>query len=83
MKLEELLEFTKRRPKRCDNTATIVWQFAVGILTLQGGANALSGTEKLHGTVRNVVIGGPFFVSFCFSVMLLRQAFERKGFSRR
>jgi hypothetical protein len=65
------------------HTATIVWQFAVAMLTLQGVAIALSGTEKLHSNVGNVVIGGAFFVSFCFSVMFLRQAFERKAFSRR
>jgi hypothetical protein len=83
MKLEELLEIHKTLGEEMRHTATVIWQFAVAILTLQGGAIALSGTEKLYGTVGNVVVGGAFFVSFWFSVMLLRQAVERAGFIKR
>jgi hypothetical protein len=83
MDLEKLLDIHKTLGEEMRHTATVVWQFAIAILTLQGGAIALSGADKLHGTVGNVVIGGAFFVSFWLSLMLLRQACERKGFRKR
>ena len=78
MKLEELLEIHKTLGEEMPHTATVIWQFAVAILTLLCSAIALSGTEKPHGTVGNVVIGGTFFVSIWLSLMLLRQALSNE-----
>jgi len=77
------LEIHKLLSEELRHTATVVWQFAVAIVTLQGGAVALSAQSGFQGLLGNCVIATAFFLSACFSLMLLRQAYERRGFRDR
>ncbi len=65
------------------HTATVIWQFSIAIVTLQGGAVGLSGQSAFNSTLGKAVLAGSFFLSLCFSLMLVRQARERSGFVRR
>jgi len=80
---KDLIELHKLTTEELRHTATIIWQFAIAIVTLQGGALGLG----LHagfttGAGRGIVITG-FLLSWLFSVMLVRQAVERRGFVER
>lgn len=77
------LEIHKLVSEELRHTATTVWQFSIAIVTLQGGAIGLSGQEKFDATLGKWVLTAAFFLSICFSLMLVRQARERSGFVRR
>jgi hypothetical protein len=83
LELKDLLEIHKTLGEEMRHTATVMWQFSVAILTLQGGAIALSGTDNFQSVLGKVVIVAAFVLSVAFSVMLLRQAFERSCFAKR
>lgn len=80
---ERLLEIHGIISQELRHTATIVWQFSIAIITLQGTAIGLSGQDKFSATHGKWVLTAAFFVSICFSLMLVRQARERGGFVRR
>jgi hypothetical protein len=79
-----LLEIHKMHSEELRHTSTVVWQFAIAIVTLQGGAVALSAQDGFQTSLvgRCVLLTG-FLLSLCFSVMLLRQAKDRLGFRKR
>jgi len=81
--MAEYLEIHKLLSAELRHTATVIWQFAIAIVTLQGGAVALSNHNGFQGLLGNCVIATAFFLSACFSLMLLRQAYERRGFRDR
>src|SRR5438477_12619338 len=74
----DLLELHKLTTEDLRHTATIIWQFAIAIVTLEGGAVGLA----LHAgfdTVAGIVIAAAGLALSClFSIMLVRQAAERK-----
>ena len=83
-RFQKLLEMHKTLSEEMRHTATVVWQFAVAIVTLQGGAIAASGTEGFKDRpLGKLVIVAAFFVSLWFSFMLYRQAHDRRGFRNR
>ena len=83
MDLEDLLEIHKTLAEEMRHTSTVVWQFSVAIVTLQGGAIAASATSGFHNPVGIKVVAVAFFLSVCFSLMLSRQTHERRGFRNR
>jgi hypothetical protein len=81
---QKLLEIHKTLSEEMRHTATTVWQFAVAIVTLQGGAIVAGGTENFKDSLLGkLVIVIAFFVSLWFSFMLYRQAHDRRGFRDR
>lgn len=80
---KDRLEIHKLLSEELRHTATVIWQFSIAIVTLQGGAVALSTKTGFETVLGKCVIETGFFLSVCFSVMLLRQAYERGGFIRR
>ena len=81
---QKLLEMHKTLSEEMRHTATVVWQFAVAIVTLQGGAIVAGGTEGFKDSpLGKLVIVTAFFVSLWFSFMLYRQAHDRRGFRNR
>ena len=84
LQLKDLLEIHKTLSEEMRHTATTVWQFAVAIVTLQGGAIAVTGAKGFEeGFLGKIVIVTAFFVSVWFSIMLYRQAHDRTGFRDR
>ena len=77
--MADRLEIYKLLSEELRHTATVVWQFAIAIVTLQGGAVALSAQNGFQSVLGKCVIATAFFLSACFSLMLLRQAYERRG----
>lgn len=78
-----LLEIHKTTSEELRHTATTIWQFSIAIVTLQGGAVALSGNKDFNSDLGKWVLAVGFLLSVCFSVMLVRQARERSGFVKR
>jgi hypothetical protein len=79
----ELLEIHKICSEELRHTATIIWQFAISIVTLQGGAVALSAKPEFQTALGKSILAVGLFLAICFSVMLVRQATERRGFRDR
>lgn len=77
------LDIHKALSEELRHTSTVVWQFAIAIVTLQGGAVGLSGQRGFDSALGKCVLAAGFLLSVCFSLMLLRQAQERKGFVSR
>jgi hypothetical protein len=65
------------------HTSTVIWQFSIAIVTLQGGVVALSAQSGFQGIIGKCVLATGFLLSVCFSIMLIRQSTERKGFKER
>jgi hypothetical protein len=81
---QKLLEIHKTLSEEMRHTATVVWQFAVAIVTLRGGAIVASGTKGFEDSpLGKLVIVIAFFVSLWFSFMLYRQAHDRRAFRDR
>lgn len=80
---KDLLEIHKMLSDELRHTATVVWQFSIAIVTLQGGAVALTAQSGFQVTLGKWVLAAAFFLSVCFSMMLVRQARERSGFVTR
>jgi len=80
---ESYLELHKLISEELRHTSTVIWQFSIAIVTLQGGAVGLSAQSGFQGTIGKWVLAAGFFLSVCFSIMLIRQASERKGFVER
>lgn len=76
----KLLEVHKIISQELRHTATVIWQFSIAIVTLQGGAVGLSAQQGFQTILGKSVLGFGFFLAICFSVMLIRQATERRGF---
>ena len=77
----ELLEVHNIISQELRHTATVIWQFSIAIVTLQGSAVGLSFAQHGFQTILGKsVLGFGFFLAICFSVMLIRQATERRGF---
>jgi hypothetical protein len=76
----DLLEVHKIISQELRHTATVIWRFSIAIVTLQGGALGLSAMHGFQTILGEFVLGFSFFLSICFSVMLIRQATERRGF---
>jgi len=79
----DLLEVHKIISQELRHTATVIWRFSIAIVTLQGGALGLSAMHGFQTILGEFVLGFSFFLSICFSVMLIRQATERRGFRDR
>jgi hypothetical protein len=77
------LEIHKMISEELRHTATVIWQFSIAIVTLQGGAVALSAQSGFQATLGKCVLAAGFFLSVCFSIMLMRQAGERSWFVKR
>jgi hypothetical protein len=80
---KEYFELHKLLSEEMRHTATVVWQFSIAIVTLQGGAVGLAGQRGFDTTIGRVVLATGFLLSVCFSLMLLRQAQERAKFRDR
>ena len=80
---KDCLEIHRLHSEVLRHTATVVWQFSIAIVTLQGGAVALSAKSGFQTTLGRCVLVTGFLLSVCFSVMLHRQATERGGFVKR
>ncbi len=80
---KEYLEIHKLVSEELRHTATVIWQFSIAIVTLQGGAVGLSAQSGFQNTGGKWVLIFGFFLSVCFSLMLLRQALERHYFRKR
>jgi hypothetical protein len=81
---QKLLEIHATLSEEMRHTGTVVWQFVVAIVTLQGGAIVASGTEGFKDRpLGKLVIVTAFFVSLWFSFMLYRQAHDRRAFRDR
>lgn len=65
------------------HTASVVWQFSIAIVGIQGGAVALSKDHGFRTPMGSTVLIAAFVLSFCFCLMLHRQATERTGFRDR
>jgi hypothetical protein len=78
-----LLDAHKLVSEELRHTATVIWQFSIAIVTLQGGAIALTGQNGFDAALGKAVLTAAFLLSFLFSLMLVRQAYEREGFARR
>jgi hypothetical protein len=83
LELKDLLEIHKTLAEEMRHTSNVVWQFSVAIVTLHGGAIAASATSGFENFIGRVVMVAAFFLSVWFSIMLLRQACERRGFRDR
>jgi hypothetical protein len=83
MDLKELLEVHKTVVEELRHTSNVIWRFAVAIATLQGAAFALAGRKDANEVVGASALLIGFFLSFLFSLMLVRQATERRGFVAR
>jgi hypothetical protein len=83
MTTEHHLELHKLMSGELRYTSTAIWQFSIAIVTLQGGAVGLSAQSGFESVLGKCVLATGFFLSVCFSIMLVRQAVERKGFVRR
>ena len=82
-KQETLLEIHKTVSEELRHTSNVVWRFSVAIATLQGAALALSGQKDAHEVLGALALLIGFLLSFLFSLMLVRQGRERKGFADR
>lgn len=79
----ELLDIQRRTSEELRHTANIVWQFSIAILTLQAGAIGLATQERQTWPTANSILFAGFFLSLLFSMMLVRQCYERKEFVSR
>ncbi len=77
------LEIHKTLSDELRHTATVVWQFSIAIVTLQGGAVALCKDQGFRTPMGMTVLISAFVLSGLFSLMLYRQAHERSGFRDR
>ena len=80
---KDLLEIHKMVADELRHSATVIWQFSIAIVTLQGGAVALTSQSGFPVTRGKWILAAAFFLSGCFSIMLVRQARERSGFVTR
>ena len=78
--VDRLLELHKIASQELRHTSTVIWQFSIAIMTLQGAALTLSGGEGADPIQAKIVLAGGFLFSCLFSIMLLRQATERRGY---
>jgi len=78
-----LLEVHKIVSQELRHTATVIWQFSIAIVTLQGGAVGLSAQRGFQTTIGRCILATGFFLALCFSLMLMRQATERRCFRDR
>ena len=83
MDLKELLEVHKTVVEELRHTSNVIWRFAVAIATLQGAAFALAGRKDGNEVVGASALLIGFFFSFLFSLMLVLQATESRGFVAR
>jgi hypothetical protein len=79
----DLLEIHKIISQELRHTATVIWQFSIAIVTLQGGAVGLSAQRGFQTTLGKSILGVGFVLAICFSLMLIRQATERRYFRDR
>jgi hypothetical protein len=79
----ELLQIHKIISQELRHTATVIWQFSIAIVTLQGGAVGLSAHLAAGRFESALILATGFFLALCFSLMLIRQAIERKCFAER
>jgi hypothetical protein len=77
------LEIHRLLSEEMRHTATVIWQFSIAIVTLQGSVVALTAQSGFQTVFGRFVLGTGLFLSLCFSLMLLRQATERSGFRDR
>ena len=82
-KQETLLEIHKMVSEELRHTSNVVWRFSVAIATLQCAALALSVQKDAHEVLGALALLIGFLLSFLFSLMLVRQGRERKGFADR
>ncbi len=82
-KSKDYLEIHRLHSEELRHTATVIWQFAIAIVTLQGGAVALSAQSGFQTALGRCVLIAGFLLSVCFSLMLIRQSRERRGFVAR
>jgi len=80
---ESYLELHKLISEELRHTSTVIWQFSIAIVTLQGGAMGLSAQSGFQDAIGKLVLATGFLLSVCFSIMLIRQARERRGFVKR
>jgi hypothetical protein len=77
------LEIHKTLSDELRHTANVVWQFSIAIIGIQGGAIAFSKDHGFRTPMGATVLITAFVLSFCFCLMLHRQATERTGFRDR
>jgi hypothetical protein len=61
----------------------IVWQFALAIIALEDGAVILSGQSGFQNLVGKGALAAGFLLSVCLSFVLVRHAYDRRGFVTR
>ena len=79
----DLLELHSSNAEALRHTSGVIWQFAIAIVTLQGGALALAAQAGLKESIGRYILVGGFLLAVLFSMMLVRQAKERQGFVTR
>lgn len=83
MTVEQLLEVHKTLSEGLRHTSDIIWRFAIAIATLQLAPFAFIGRRDFEANYAGLWLCIAFFLSFFFSLMLFRQATERRGFVAR
>jgi hypothetical protein len=64
MTREQYLEVHKLISEELRHTSTVIWQFSIAIITLQGGAVGLSVQNAFEGILGTYVLIVAFFLSF-------------------
>jgi hypothetical protein len=79
----DLFELHKLTTAELRHTATIIWQFAIAIITLQGGAVGLGAHIGLTTAVGRSVLLIGLILSCLFSAMLVCKNEHRKQIKRK
>jgi hypothetical protein len=61
----------------------LVWQFALAIIALEDGTVALSSLSGFQSQIGRSALSAGFLLSVCLSVVLVRHAYDRRGFVHR
>ena len=65
--IEGLLEIHKLHSEELRYTSTEIWQFSIAIVTLHGGAVALSAQSGFQTVIGRCALAAGFLLSVCFS----------------
>ena len=80
---QHLLDIHRLMSEEMRHTSTVIWQFSIAVVTLQGGAVGLSGQQTSNSVSGQSILAVGFALSLIFSLFLVRQARERQGFKNR
>lgn len=80
---QDCLEIHSALAEELRHSDGIVWQFALAIIALEEGSVVLSSQTGFQNSVGKGALAAGFLLSVCLSFVLVRHAYDRRGFVTR